>query len=106
MRTRLKEARVSDTFDVSPVKNEALRKCWLHFMRFQPFSIIYSNDPLSHYLYDWYFIRLLISVTALCPINLVVRFYIPGAPRFRLGLHQVRVRAASISLLHRWLPWG
>jgi hypothetical protein len=57
------EARVSDAFDVSPVQNEALRKCWLHIMRFQPFSLIYSNDPLSHYLYDWYFMRLLISVT-------------------------------------------
>ncbi len=57
------EARVSERFDVSPVKNEDLRKCWLHIMRFQPRSPIYSNDPLSHYLYDWYFMRLLISVT-------------------------------------------
>lgn len=57
------EARVSENIDVSPLANEELRKCWLHIMRFQPFSPIYGNDPLSHFLYDWYFMRLVISVT-------------------------------------------
>ena len=47
------EARVSERFEVSPSRNEDLRKCWLHIMRFQPFSLMYKNDSFSHYLNDW-----------------------------------------------------
>jgi hypothetical protein len=57
------EAQVSERCEVSPLRNEDLRKCWLHIMRFQPFSLVYKNDSFSHYLNDWYFMRLVISVT-------------------------------------------
>ncbi len=57
------DANVSERFEVSPARNKDLRKCWLHIMQFQPFSLVYNNDPFSHYLYDWYFMRLVISVT-------------------------------------------
>ena len=57
------DARVSEGFEVSPIKNEDLRKCWLHLMQFQPFSPVYNKDRFSHYLFDWYFMRLLIAVT-------------------------------------------
>jgi Pyridoxamine 5'-phosphate oxidase len=57
------EARAAETVEVSPDADEDLRKCWLHIMRFQPFSPLYSNNPLSHFMCDWYFMRLLIAVT-------------------------------------------
>jgi hypothetical protein len=57
------DASVSDEIITSPARNKQLHNVWLHIMRFQPSSPIYRNDPLSHALFDWYFMRLLITVT-------------------------------------------
>jgi hypothetical protein len=57
------DARVSEEVVTSPANNEDLRKCWLHIMRLQSFSFVYRNYPLTHYTFDWYFMRLLITVT-------------------------------------------
>lgn len=57
------EATVSHDILTSPASNSQLKNVWLHIMRFQPYSPIYRDDNLSHRLFDWYFMRLLITVT-------------------------------------------
>ena len=55
-------AQAPDVVEVSPARNEILKKCWHQIMRFQPSSPVFGEDALSHYFFDWYYMRLVISV--------------------------------------------
>lgn len=55
-------AQASDVVEVSPARNEELRKGWHQIMRFQPASPVFGDDALTHYFFDWYYMRLVISV--------------------------------------------